>query len=87
MHTFLIKSKLQEPSNNVKSIEWNNVLLFQAVLPLTLLEICIDDVAKNKNVVSVQNYITLSYVWLSFFSVVHIGSHKVYKIRQASLNF
>ena len=88
LYTFLKTPKLQKPSNVlVSSLLWNNILLLVTVLPLTLLEICIDDVAKNHNVVSVKHYITLSYIWLSFSSIVHIGLHKVYKIRQASLNF
>lgn len=84
LYTFLKTPKLQKPTNAlVSSLLWNNVLLLLTVLPLTLLQICIDDVAKNHNVVSVQHYITLSYVWLSFSSVVHIGLHKVYKISQS----
>ena len=87
LYTFLKTPKLQKPSNVlVSSLLWNNILLLLTVLPLTLLEICTDVVAKNHNVVSVQHYITLSYIWLSFTSAVHIGLHKVYKIRRGLVN-
>ena len=88
LYVFLTKAKLRKPSNLITSgLLWNSMLLLLTVLPLTLLEICIDDVAKNLNVVSVQNYITWSYVWLSFSTVVHIGMNRVQKIRGlANLN-
>ena len=62
------------------------MLLLLTVLPLTLLQICIDDVAKNHNVVSVQNYITLSYICVSFSTVMHIGVNRVQKIRSELVN-
>lgn len=42
--------------------------------------------AKNHNVVSVQNYITLSYIWVSFSTVVHIDVNRVQKIRSELVN-
>ena len=61
LYVFLTKAKLRKPSNLITSgLLWNSMLLLLTVLSLTLLEICIDDVAKNLNVVSVQNYITWS---------------------------
>ena len=87
LYVFLTKPKLRKPSNLiVSSLLWNSMLLLLTVLPLTLLQICIDDVAKNQNVVSVQNYITLSYIWLSFSTVLHIGVNRVQKIRSRLVN-
>lgn len=87
LYVFLTKAKLRKPSNLIMSgLLWNSMLLLLTVLPLTLLEICIDGVAKNLNVVSVQNYITWSYVWLSFSTVVHIGMNRVQKIRRGLAN-
>ena len=87
LYVFLTKAKLRKPSNLIMSgLLWNSMLLLTTVLPLTLLEICIDGVAKNLNVVSVQNYITWSYVWLSFSTVVHIGMNRVQKIRRGLAN-
>ena len=87
LYVFLVKAKLRKPSNLiVSSLLWNSMLLLLTVLPLTLLQICIDDVAKNHNVVSVQNYITLSYIWVSFSTVAHIGVNRVLKIRSGLVN-
>ena len=87
LYTFLKTPKLQKPSNVlVSSLLWNNILLLLTVLPLTLLEICTDVLAKKHNVVSVQPYIMLSYIWLSFTSAVQIGLHKVYKIKRGLVN-
>ena len=86
LYAFLAKAKLRKPSNlTVSSLLWNSMLLLLTVLPLTLLQICIDDVAKN-HVVSVQNYITLSYIWVSFSTVMHIGVNRVQKIRSELVN-
>ena len=87
LYVFLAKAKLKKPSNLIASgLLWNSMLLLLTVLPLILLQICTDDVAKNHNVVSVQNYITLSYVWLSFSTVVHIGANRFRKIRSGIAN-
>ena len=81
LYVFLAKAKLRKPSNLITSgLSWNSMLLLLTVLPLTLLQICIDDVAKCHNVVSVQNNIDLSYVWLSLSTAAHIGANRVQKI-------
>ena len=87
LYVFLTKPKLRTLSNLIISLLWNNILLLLTVLPLTLLEICIDNIAKNQNVISVQTYITLSYAWLSFNSIVHIAINRVQKIRRGLVNF
>ena len=88
LYVFLTKPKLRTPSKLImSSLLWNNMLLLLTVLPLRLLEICIDNVAKNQNVISVQTYITLSYAWLSFNSIVHIAINRVQKIRRGLANF
>ena len=82
LYVFMTKPKLRKPPNIiVSSLLFNSILLLLTVLPLTLLEICNDDIAKNHNVVSVQNYITKSYIWLSFTSVAHIGLSRCKKIK------
>ena len=49
---FITKPKLRKPSNiTVSSLLSNSILLLLTVLPLTLLEICNDDIAKNHYVV------------------------------------
>lgn len=88
LYVFLTKPKLRTPSNLImSSLLWNNILLLLTVLPLTLLETCIDNIAKNQNVISVQTYITLSDAWLSFNSIVHIAINRVQKIRRGLVNF
>ena len=87
LYVFMTKPKLRKPSNIiVSSLLFNNILLLLTVLPLTLLEICNDGIANNHNVVSVQNYITLSYIWLSFTSVAHIGLTRCKKIKGGLVN-
>ena len=82
LYVFIAKPKLRKPSNLVvSSLLFNSMLLLLTVLPLTLLEICNNRVAKNHNVVSVQKYITLSYIWLSFTTVAHIGYSRCKKIK------
>ena len=77
----MTKRKLRKPSNIiVNSLLFNSTLLLLTVLPLTLLEICNYDITKKHNVVSVQNYITLSHIWLSFTSVAHLGLSRCKKI-------
>ena len=56
------------------------------MLPLTLLEIRHDDIAKNHYVVSVQQYITLCYNWLSFTGVACIGLSRCKKIKGGIVN-
>lgn len=87
LYVFLTKPKLRTPSNLIMSSLLWNILLLLTVLPLTLLETCIDNIAKNQNVISVQTYITLSYTWLSFNSIVHIAINRVQKIRRGLVNF
>ena len=87
LYIFVTKPKLRKPSNLVVStLLFNSILLLLTVAPLTLLEICNDDIAKNHAVVSVQKYITLSYIWLSLTSVAHIGLSRCKKIRRGLVN-
>ena len=53
LYVFITKPKLRKPSNIiVSSLLFNSILLLLTVLPLTLLEICNNDIAKNHYVVS-----------------------------------
>ena len=59
LYTFLKTPKLQKPSNVlVSSLLWNNILLLLTVLPLTLLEICTDVLAKKITMWSQYNLIS-----------------------------
>ena len=87
LYIFMTKPKLRKPSNLVVStLLFNSILLLLTVAPLTLLEICNENIAKNRTVVSVQKYITLSYIWLSLTSVAHIGLSRCKKIRGGLVN-
>ena len=80
-YVFITKPKLRKPSNMiVSSLLFNSIFLLLTAAPLTLLEICNDDIAKNHTVVSVRKYISLSYIWLSLTSVAHIGLSRCKKI-------
>ena len=73
-YVFITKPRLRKPSNIIaSSLLFNSIFLLLTAAPLTLLEICNDDIAKNHTVVSVRKYISLSYIWLSLTSVAHIG--------------
>ena len=46
LYVFMTKPKLRKPSNIIaSSLLFNSILLLLTVLPLTLLEICNDDIA------------------------------------------
>ena len=60
LYVFVTKSKLRKPSYLVVStLLWNSILLILTVLPLTLLQICINDVAKSHDIVAIQTYFTI----------------------------
>ena len=90
LYVFVTKSKLRKPSYLVVStLLWNSILLILTVLPLTLLQICINDVAKNHDIVAIQTYFTMSYIWMSFSSITLIGLSRAQKIKRRlmSLNY
>ena len=90
LYVFVTKSKLRKPSYLVVStLLWNSILLILTVLPLTLLQICINDVAKNHNIVAIQTYFTMSFIWMSFSSITLIGLSRAQKIKRRlmSLNY
>ena len=83
LYVFVTKSQLRKPSNLVVStLLWNSIVLILTVLPLTLLEICINDVAKNHDIVAIQTYFTMSYIWMSFSSITLIGLNRARKIKR-----
>ena len=87
LYIFMTKPKLRKPSNLVVStLLFNSIFLLLTVAPLNLLEICNENIAKHHTVVSVQKYITFSYVWLSLTSVAHIGFSRCKKIRGGLVN-
>ena len=87
LYIFVTKSKFRNSSNLVAStLLWNSILLLLTVLPLTLLEICINDVAKNHDIVAIQTYIKISYLWLSFSSVMYIGLSRTQKIKRGIMS-
>ena len=88
LYVFVTKSKFRKPSNLVAStLLWNSILLLLTVVPLTLLQICINDVAKNHDIVAIQTYIKISYLWLSFSSVMYIGLSRSQKIKRGLMSF
>ena len=66
----MTKPNLRKPSNVVvNTLLFNSILLLLTVVPLTLLEMCNENIAKNYTVVSAQKYITLSHIWSGLASV------------------
>lgn len=51
-------------------------------MPVTLLELCVEVVRKDHYLVAIQHYLTMFYIWLSFYIVIHIGLNRVRAIRQ-----
>ena len=78
LYIFITKPATRKPSNLVVSaLLWKNIFLLLTALPVTLLELCIKVVRNNHHLVAVQHYVTLFYIWLSFYSVIHIGLNRV----------
>ena len=64
---------------------WNNVLLLLGIMPISFLELCITDLQKNQNYVSLRQYLYLNYVFLCFYSAVGIAIYRLNKIKKNSL--
>ena len=83
LYIFVTKSVLRKPFNLVLSaLLWKSVFLLLTAMPVTLLELCIEVVRKNHYLVAIQHYITLFYIWLSFYIVIHIGLNRVRTVRR-----
>ena len=83
LYIFVTKSALRKPFNLVLSaLLWKSVFLLLTAMPVTLLELCIEVVRKNHYLVAIQHYITLFYIWLSFYIVIHIGLNRVRTVRR-----
>ena len=54
LYVFVTKSALRKPSNLVLStLLWKSVFLMLTAMPVTLLELCIEDVRKNHYLVAI----------------------------------
>ena len=83
LYVFVTKSKLRKPCNLLLCTSlWNSILLKLTVLPFALLQISISDVAKNHNIVAIQTYLTILYIWMSFSSIMLIGLNRAQKIKR-----
>ena len=85
LYVFVTKSSLRRPLKLVLSLLlWKSIFLLLTAMPVTLLELCIEAVSKNRYLVAIQNYLTMFYIWLSFYIVIHIGLNRVRAVRQKS---
>ena len=85
LYVLVTKRKLRKPSNIVLSpLLWNSLILLLAILPLTLLKISFKLVRTNRDAVAVQSYLTFSYIWLHFCTVMHIAFNRARIIRKNS---
>ena len=83
LYIFVTKSVLRKPFNLVLSaLLWKSVFLLLTAMPVTLLELCVEVVRKNHYLVAIQHYVTLFYIWLSFYIVIHIGLNRVRTVRR-----
>ena len=83
LYVFVTKSALRKPFNLVLSaLLWKSIFLLLTAMPVTLLELCIEVVRKNHYLVAIQHYVTLFYIWLSFYIVIHIGLNRVWTIKR-----
>ena len=87
LYIFITKPATRKPSNLVVSaLLWKSIFLLLTALPVTLLELCIKVVRNNHYVVAVQHYVTLFYIWLSFYCVIHIGLNRVQIFKSKLVN-
>lgn len=85
LYVLITKRKLWKPSNAVLSpLLWNTLILLLAILPLTLLKISFKLVRTNRDAVAIQSYLTFSYIWLHFCTVMHIALNRARIIRKNS---
>lgn len=78
LYIFITKPATRKPSNLVVSaLLWKSIFLLLTALPVTLLELCVEVVRNDHHLVAVQHYVTLFYIWLSFYCVIHIGLNRV----------
>ena len=83
LYVFVTKSSLRRPLKLVLSLLlWKSIFLLLTAMPVTLLELCIEVVRRNRYLVAIQNYLTMFYIWLSFYIVIHIGLNRVRAVRQ-----
>lgn len=87
LYVFLTKPVLRKSSNlALSALLWKSVFLLLTALPVTLLELCIKNVRTNHHLVAIQLYATLFYIWLSFYSVIHIGISRVQIFKRGFIN-
>ena len=83
LYVFVTKSSLRRPIKLVLSLLlWKSIFLLLTAMPVTLLELCVEVVRRNRYLVAIQNYLTMFYIWLSFYIVIHIGLNRVRAVRQ-----
>ena len=83
LYVFVTKSSLRRPLKLVLSaLLWKSIFILLTAMPVTLLELCVEVVRKDHYLVAIQHYLTMFYVWLSFYIVIHIGLNRVRAIRQ-----
>ena len=83
LYVFVTKSSLRRPLKLVLSaLLWKNIFILLTAMPVTLLELCVEVVRKDHYLVAIQHYLTMFYIWLSFYIVIHIGLNRVRAIRQ-----
>ena len=80
------KEKLRKKCNLlVRSLLLSIFLLLLTIVPLTLLEMGINELAGYWDVIAIKNYLTLLNVWcyiLCFIFVLHIGLSSVPKLKE-----
>ena len=83
LYVFVTKSSLRRPMKLVLSaLLWKSIFILLTAMPVTLLELCVEVVRKDHYLVAIQHYLTMFYIWLSFYFVIHIGINRVRAIRQ-----
>ena len=83
LYVFVTKPSLRRPMKLVLSaLLWKSIFILLTAMPVTLLELCVEVVRKDHYLVAIQHYLTMFYVWLSFYIVIHIGINRVRAIRQ-----